>query len=501
MRIINATIGRRIFRGWVEHALDGLRAAAETEATATAAAQVRGIAYSRPVIEGGTEGRAGRALGGVVAATAVLLLATLGSAENAGAAVYCAPSPCTGDFQMATIEGAVTAADGAAGADTVAIKSGTYNTPQQGCGGLFVNGPNTTVTGAGIGETVLTFPQPDADFGGTRTVICGHMDLQDLTLRLPSDITPGLNSNVQGIDLYSGSIRRVRVDAPGAEYGPGSNDGRASGMLIRGDGTVVQNVEVAFGLARDSDGISTTDLPGEVKDVTVRARNYGFTSRVSQQVGGDPMRVERLISRSREPLQVLNETGVNSEMVLSDSLLDASGVRRAVNTHGVTVVNGQPPEAVKLTMDRVTIVGNRSDNGYAMGVFGQGQPRPTVLKARHVIATGFRYSLLFGLFGGDAKAIIGYSNVNLSPRKIKVTGDDGDAIKRFGPRIRKGDPLFKDPEAHDFRLRSRSPAVDIGGADLVPGGPADLGGDPRPADGDGDGVSQNDAGAYERQPH
>jgi uncharacterized protein YndB with AHSA1/START domain len=36
MRIFNATIGKRIFRRWVEHAIDRLRAAAEAEATVSA---------------------------------------------------------------------------------------------------------------------------------------------------------------------------------------------------------------------------------------------------------------------------------------------------------------------------------------------------------------------------------------------------------------------------------------------------------------------------------
>jgi hypothetical protein len=36
MRIVNATIGKRIFRRWVEHAMDRLRLAAETKAAAAA---------------------------------------------------------------------------------------------------------------------------------------------------------------------------------------------------------------------------------------------------------------------------------------------------------------------------------------------------------------------------------------------------------------------------------------------------------------------------------
>jgi hypothetical protein len=43
-----------------------------------------------------------------------------------------------------------------------------------------------------------------------------------------------------------------------------------------------------------------------------------------------------------------------------------------------------------------------------------------------------------------------------------------------------------------------SPAVDIGGADLLPGDATDLAGNPRPSDGDGNGAVLTDAGAFER---
>lgn len=396
---------------------------------------------------------------------------------------------------MATIDDAVDAADAAAGPDTVAIQPGVHQTPLEGCGGLFVSGPDTTVRGAGIGRTILTFPPLDPDDGFSRRVICGHMDLRDVTLRLPSAITPTHNSSVDGFDLYSGSIKRVRVDAPGSEFGPGINDGQASGGLVRSDPSkptsVVEDLKVRLGLGRDTDGVSLIDLP-RVSGLDIRARDSGLTTRVRQEAGDPPQRIDDIVVRSRMPLQVLNETDVDSELVLSDAVLDASRIRSGVETAGVLVVNGLPPERVELTMDRVTIVGNNGPGSYAMGVYGQGEPLPTVLRGRHVIATGFRDSLLFGSFGGDAKAVLSYSNVDLRPRKIRREGDDGQVIKRFGPGNRRGRPRFRDRRDGDFRLQADSPAVDIGGALLVPGGPA-------VQDGDGDGRRERDAGAFERR--
>jgi hypothetical protein len=125
-------------------------------------------------------------------------------------------------------------ADTHAGPDTVAIQPGVYETPMGPCGGLYVEEEDTHVRGAGIGQTVLTFPALEPTDGFTRRVICGHMQLSDVTLRLPSDVTtPPNNSSVEGLDLYSGVVERVKVDAVGAMFGAGDNDGRAEAMLLR----------------------------------------------------------------------------------------------------------------------------------------------------------------------------------------------------------------------------------------------------------------------------
>jgi hypothetical protein len=409
-------------------------------------------------------------------------------AEGASAETWCAPAPCGEGTAVATINDAVDAADADPGPDDVAIQPGTHETPLEGCGGLFVSGPDTTVRGAGVGETILTFPPLEPDDGFSRRVICGHMHLRDMTLRLPSAITPTHNSSVDGFDLYSGSIRNVRVDAVGAEFGPGINDGQGFGGLVRGG--VIENVEVRLGLRQDTEGISLIGLPN-ARNLDITARDSGLFTRVQQEPGNPPQRIRDIVVRSRQPLGVLNESDLNSQLLLSDAVLDTSRVRRGVETSGLTVINGLPPERIRLRMDRVTIVGNRSRNSAAMGVVGQGQPFPTVLRGRHVIATGFDDTLSFGLFGGDAKAVLKYSNLSLRPRDISREGDDGRVIKHFGPGNRSGNPRFIDSQHGDYRLRASSPAVDIGGAPFVGGGPT-------PEDGDGNGSARRDAGAFER---
>lgn len=431
----------------------------------------------------------------MIALTALaLLLAAAAGAEHAGAETFCAPAPCGDGTPKATIGDAVDAADAQAGPDTVLIGPGSHQTPYEGCGGLFVTSVDTTVRGSGIGSTVLTFPALPPDAGFTRNVICGNMQLADLTLRLPSAITPGQNSNVAGFDLYSGSIERVRVDDEGAQFGAGQNDGRGTGGLIRAGS--LSDVTVDLDPKRDTEGVSSIGLP-QIRDLTVRASSFGLSSRVDQGPLDPPMHVENVILSAANPLSVANETGVNSEMLLSNALLDASGAGKNAQPTGVSVVNALPPEAVGLTMDGVTIVGNDSKGSVAMAVFGQGQPLPTTLDARHVIATGFRESLKFGFFGGDVEVAISHSLADLRDGKIISEGNDGAATTDFGPRVRRGDPRFVGEG--DYRLNRGSPAVDIGGSDLLPRSPTDIIGAPRPADGDGNGKAQADAGAFEFQ--
>jgi len=431
-------------------------------------------------------------IGGLVAALLLAVVATSARAET-----YCAPGPCTGGTEAATILEAVEMADSNAGPDTVLIQPGTYNTPKEACGGLFVTEPDTHVRGAGIDQTILTFPPLEPTDGFSRRVICGYMHLSDLTLRLPSAVTPTHNSSVEGLDLYGGLVERVKVDAVGATFGPSINDGRGRAMLLRTG--AAHDIEVDFEPEQDTEGIATGYLT-ELHDITVRAKRAALSSRVNQEPGLPPMTVSRVSLHSDRPLTVLNESGVDARMELSDALLDASSVPPGEGSTGVTVVNGLPPETAELALDRATIVGNGGPESTAMQVFGQGEPKPTVLEARHVAATGFERTLGIGLFGsGGVVAKIDYSNLDLSPAKVFQEGTEGTATTVFGPGNRPGDPLFLAPAGGDYRLATGSPAIDIGGDDLIVGDPTDLGDNPRPTDGDGDGVVLADAGAFEHE--
>ncbi|HEX8754336.1 MAG TPA: choice-of-anchor Q domain-containing protein [Solirubrobacterales bacterium] len=419
------------------------------------------------------------------------------AASPARADTYCTPGPCSEGTPVATIHEAVAMAHAHAGPDTVAIQPGTYETQAEACGGLYVEDESTSIRGAGIDQTILTFPamEPTAGFG--RNVICGFMHLSNLTLRLPSDVTPGQNSSVEGLDLYGGAVEHVKVDAVGASIGPGVNDGRAQGMLLRG-GTA-HDIEVDFAPTQDSDGIQTGYLT-EISNVTVHCLHSAFSSRVNEEASKPPMRVSHVILHGSRPLTVLNETGFDSRMELSDAVLDASAATPTQPSVGVAVENGLPPHTIELAMDRVTVVGDGGPESLAMEVAGLGGTRPTVLEARHLIATGFAKTMLLGLHGSGVTAKVDYSNLDLSPGAVTQEGTEGTATTTFGPGNRAGNPLLVAPASGDYRLSAGSPAIDIGGPDLIGRGPTDLGGNPRPVDGDGDGVALIDAGAFEYQP-
>ena len=76
-----------------------------------------------------------------------------------------------------------------------------------------------------------------------------------------------------------------------------------------------------------------------------------------------------------------------------------------------------------------------------------------------------------------------------------VHGYRGYPGETYGSAYVAGDPLFADPAAADLHLREGSPAIDAGSAAGTP--VDDYDGTLRPLDGDGDGVSAHDIGAFE----
>ena len=411
---------------------------------------------------------------------------------TAGATVFCAPAPCSEGTPAATIQGALDAADANAGPDEVAVTAGIHNVGD----GLQNLDAETELRGAGIGETIITGDDfPLADPGTGRTLVAGkYSSLHDMTLRLPSAVTSG-NSNWTGADIYDAAVEDIAIDALGATFGPGPNDGSGQAMLIR-SGTI-RNLDINIRLSADASGLQAGAIGGtfDLADVTISAPR-AFTS--VPQADPDPVtvRAKRFRIRSDRGVQV-----VDGFLELSDSVINVSAAPSSSSPDpddfpvGIEVFDGRPPSPAGLTMDRVTLIGNGDANATAMSVAGQGGIPATNLRARHVAASGFGRTLGFANFSSNPSATISFSNVPTRAGSIFNFGEDPALLggnqttgNRGGaPRLLRG-----------LGLPFGSPAVDIGGADLLPGAATDLAGNPRPADGDGNGTVRNDAGAFER---
>jgi len=412
-------------------------------------------------------------------------------AAPAGAAVHCAPAPCTGDFAHATIAAAVVAADAADDPDTVLIGPGVHNLGA----GLSVSRATTAVRGSGVLATVLTVDPLSGSDGFTRRVISGYMGaLSDLTLRLASAVVTA-NGSIEGADVYNGVVERVRIDAEGATFGPGDNDGAGHALLLR-QGTL-REVRVDLDPEADTEGLTIgANVPGAellLEDVTTTARR---PLRISAEALPDPVAV---IGRR---LRVTGHSGISVSDGLariSDATVDVSRAPAGSEPTGVALYQGRAPSPAGLVLDRITLIGN-GDLGAAALSNGGGSGPVTALHARHVVATGFGRTLRHDLYGGNLDTRIDYSNVDTDPARLITEGDGtGTEAIDVGTGNRPGSPLLVAALAADFRLGAGSPAIDIGGDELIAGAPTDLAGAPRPVDGDGDGVVLADAGAFEYQ--
>ncbi len=265
----------------------------------------------------------------------LLAVATLPAA--AGAAVFCAPAPCSEGTPAATIQDALDAADANVGPDEVAVTAGTHNVGT----GLQNLDEETELRGAGVGETIITGDDfPLADPGTGRTLVTGkYSSLHDMTLRLPSAVTSG-NSNWTGADIYDAAVEDIAIDALGATFGPGFNDGSGQAMLIR-SGTI-RNLDIDIPLDADATGLQAGAIGGtfDLADVNISAPR-AFTS--VPQADPDPVtvRAKRFRITSNRGVQV-----VDGFLELSDSVIDISAAPSSSDPEdfpvGIEVFDGRP---------------------------------------------------------------------------------------------------------------------------------------------------------------
>jgi hypothetical protein len=401
----------------------------------------------------------------MAAAAVVAVVVSLGAASGASAGTLCVGLPsCPGGTVAASVQTALNAAGSLTGPDTVMIGPGTFDSADS---DGFVYSPgsatNNAVTVVGAGRTATVLRAPIANSGSSVLQGSAPIALSDLRI-------VGTSSDARNGVFLSDGDSAVRVDIEtGAD--------RADGVLVLpGD-----SASFADGTVSSPGGKSVVNLG----TLTVT------DSRLSGDVGLTVDADATLTVRRTAVLatSVALRSFANSTTTLDDVLLASSRVGAEMVSNGGTTT--------RLTGFHVTIAGRP---GASIGV--RLQPSDYLdaanLTLRDSVLAGFPVAYDIPPTGGNSDittdwldrtgAVVDESfSVTNVRQETHTTTDD--------PRFVAGD---------DFHLGANSPAIDAGDpAATVPGDASatDADGNPRVADGDGDGTPRRDLGAFEFVPH
>lgn len=330
--------------------------------------------------------------------------------------------------------------------------------------------------------------------GATNPVdIVGAGRERDGTVLFSSDRSPILDIRSPG-----STVSNLRVEV---ERRPGDAE---TGLALRGEGVVADEITVAgdptlfnaIGVLMAPRAIlrnSSVQVPNSSSAITAEANTLiedvpatGGTM-IRTFGSGPPVVVRRLRSSGPSSYGIFAEAGVN----VSDSLI------RLFNANSIGLLSiSSPGQGVVITANHVTVIGTGGLLfGDGIGASASANGAPAVVEVRDSLFHGLRADLqVFSTSAGAARVFISHSNFD--PMKVDDSGS-GDAEIIAGAGNLLADPGFVNSAAADYRLRPDSPLVDRG----FPGegSTTDVDGQPRPADGNGDGTAVRDIGAFEYQ--
>jgi hypothetical protein len=369
----------------------------------------------------------------------------------------------------------------------------------------------------GVADTVMVAPGTyiDADTGSDTGFQARGTD--DLTVvgsgRDNTILTSGLSDNVFVVDLNMMNSRKVTLKNLSIVIPETFPDGLGAAVQSRGDS--FESVDV---ITRNdqSNGFPSIIDGGSFKDVRMYGENgAGFLTAISSPgpVGTGTIDVENLsiedavygiywntpvipididglrIKETDFPLSVFTGANVDAGNVLIES---GSGVPVAVG-------NNNSSNNTFLDLNHATVVATGDQSQPAIRASVNNNPSATgrvEVNVRNSVLSGFdkSWDLVAPASGsglGTADLLLAYSNYGVAGTNI------GDATVNTAANI-VGLPGFA--SASDFHLAPGSLLIDAGdpGNTFLP--PFDLDGNVRPADGDGNGTSVRDMGAFELQP-
>jgi hypothetical protein len=395
----------------------------------------------------------------LAAASAALALAL---APSAFAQDYCvADAACVtaGGTDEATLQDALAAADGTIEADRVLIGPGTYTAPDT--VGFFATLHPVEVIGSGSGSTVLTGP-PDTD---TVLSLGQGSSVSALGLVIPANTT---NATKVGLHLVGASATRVKVTADPALSAVGIG-------IFPGSGAVIEDSEVDLTMTPATVvGISAQH------DTTVRRSVISARSGMNAQ--GSHVHFERDLVRAKSTgLNVVNSA---NDIDATDSVIQMTGLSTGVSAATLNSTDSG------ITLRGDTIVGDGTPGSVGV-TSASSKPFTATVNIDSSIVRGFPIPAKRVAVGTGATADLSIQYSDLNAATAISTGAGTLAL---GPGNISADPLFAG--GSDFRLLTGSPAVDAGNpADL--GDTADLDGNGRVVDSDGDGIARRDIGAFE----
>jgi hypothetical protein len=393
-------------------------------------------------------------------AAALLLPALLPG--QAAAAVYCVAEPSCppGGLDAVSLKTAVTAANENATPDTVRIGPGEFISEK------VTATKEVDIVGAGRDATTIVADPSVSEIlslqgsGGSSVSNLGlrMTKTNSIALRL-GDGADTSDLSIDADDVLT-SMTGLIAEDPGTE---------ASGLDIRlGPDLSSEAVSMSAGIVTDSHleagiGIGSTDGPTIARRMQIRAGS-GILS-----VGG--------------------------VITVRDSVVEPGPASATFFGLTVSSSNGAPETPGIIVAVNMTIIGNGVPN--SVGVTVKGNTGDAAANLLNSIVAGVQFSLLRNeAVGDDTDLTLRYTSYDSSKASLGGFGTGSDT---FQNNLNSApDSGFVNGPSGDYRLRPDSVLVDAG-SPVAPTSETDFRGLPRVRDGDADGSSLADIGAFEYQ--